>query len=129
MRELKKPSRMRWFPWILLASALVMAAIPGSFLSEIVPDFILKDGRDEVVHAIGFMFLTLGFRYWRGPYISPEKWLPGALVILICFAALHEGVQELITGRTPSGSDFMADLIGIAVGTALVLRFSPHSQS
>jgi len=111
----------RWFPWLLIGLALLAGWLPGSWFHELIPDEFRKAGRDQVLHAAGFMILTVGFRAWGKRGLAASAWLPGAILLLLVFAMLHEGVQALIPGRTHSWEDFRADLIGIAVGSALIL--------
>lgn len=108
----------RWLPWVALLLAAAMAMIPGDRLAHWLPDSLFRSGRDQVLHAIGFFVLTLSFRGWRGPGASPGRWIPGAVLILLLFALIHEAVQYMIPGRTNSLADFGADTIGIVVGVA-----------
>lgn len=108
----------RWLPWVALLLAALIAMVPGDLLLQWLPEFLFKPGRDQVLHAIGFFILTLCFRGWQGSQVRAGRWIPGAVVILIFFALIHEGVQKVIPGRTLSFSDFLADLVGIAVGVA-----------
>ena len=119
----------RWLPWVALLLAAAMALIPGDRLSDWLPETLSKPGRDQVLHAIGFFILTICFRGWQGSAASPGRWIPGAVVILMLFALLHEGVQYMIPGRTLSSADFLADMIGIVVGVAFcVLFLSPKKD-
>ena len=111
----------RWFPWLLIGLALLAGWLPGSLLNDAVPDMFRQPGRDKVLHSVGFMILLIGFRPWGKSAVSGADWLPGAVLLLILFGVLHEGVQALIPGRSLSWEDFVADLVGIALGAALVL--------
>ena len=120
-------SAARWLPWIALVLAAAVAMVPGDRLTQWIPEVLTKPGRDEVMHAVGFFILTLCFRGWRGPSASPVRWIPGAMVILILFALVHEGVQLWIPGRVISSGDLLADGIGIVVGiTFCLLLKSPE---
>ena len=66
---------------------------------------------------------------WGKSRLDVGSWLPGVVFLLSVFATLHEGVQALIPGRTHSWADFRADLIGIAVGSALVLLWDRPRNS
>lgn len=110
-----------WFPWLLIGLALLAGWLPGSLLNEAVPDVFRQQGRDKVLHAVGFMILLFGFRPWGKSKVPAADWLPGTLLLLVLFGLLHEGVQALIPGRSLSWEDFVADLIGIAMGASLVL--------
>ena len=113
----------RWFPWLLIGLALLAGWLPGSMIREAVPDAFQQEGRDKVLHAIGFMVLLLGFRPWGRNRVAVSEWLPGTVLLLILFALIHEGVQVLIPGRALSWEDLLADGIGIAVAASLVLLF------
>ena len=114
-------SAARWLPWIALVLAAAVAMVPGDRLTQWIPEVLTKPGRDEVMHAVGFFILTLCFRGWRGPSAPPARWIPGAMVILMLFALVHEGVQRWIPGRALSTGDLVADGIGIVVGVAFCL--------
>ena len=113
----------RWFPWLLIGLALLAGWLPGSMVKEAVPEAFQQEGRDKVLHALGFMLLLFGFRPWGKPKTAVADWLPGTILLLLLFALIHEGVQMLIPGRALSWEDFMADVIGIAMAASLVLLF------
>ncbi len=117
-------SAWRWIPWLALTMAAAAAMVPGDVLADWLPEALSKPGRDKVLHAAGFFLLVLCFRGWQGPAAAPFRWIPGAVVILVLFALLHEGIQTLIPGRFLSSGDFFADVIGIVVGVAVCLLFS-----
>ena len=119
----------RWLPWVALVLAAAVALVPGDRLAQWLPESLSKPGRDQVLHAAGFFFLTVCFRGWQGPVAAPSRWIPGALVILILFALIHEGIQVLIPGRTISSADLFADGIGIIVGVAFCLLLSQSKKS
>ncbi|MEE2855906.1 MAG: VanZ family protein [Planctomycetota bacterium] len=104
--------------------AAVVGWLPGDRIGQL-PEALLLPGRDLVLHAVGFCFLTLTFRGWRGPRTSTSRWLPGAVVILVLFALIHEAAQGLVPGRHRDLQDLMADLMGILVGTAISLLIFP----
>ena len=118
------PSAGRWLPWITLLLAAVVGWLPGDRIGQL-PEALLLPGRDLVLHAVGFCFLTLTFRGWRGRRTSTSRWLPGAVVILVLFALVHEAAQGLVPGRHRDLQDLMADLMGILVGTAISLLIFP----
>ncbi|NRA75682.1 MAG: VanZ family protein [Planctomycetes bacterium] len=108
----------RWLPWMALVLAAAVAMVPGDRLAQWIPEVLTKPGRDEVMHAAGFFILTLCFRGWRGWSAPPMRWIPGAMVILMLFALVHEGLQGWIPGRVLSSGDLVADGSGIVVAVA-----------
>ncbi|MDA1053668.1 MAG: VanZ family protein [Planctomycetota bacterium] len=76
-------------------------------------------GSDKVCHFIGYFGLTLVFLWY-----STSKSIQFAL-LLVGTAAIHGGATELlqqhVPGRVSDWSDFQANLLGIAVGTAIGL--------
>ena len=106
------PSAGRWLPWITLLLAAVVGWLPGDRIGEL-PEALLRPGRDLV--------LTLTFRGWRGRHTATSRWLPGAVVILVLFALIHEAAQELVPGRHRDLQDLLADLMGILIGSAISL--------
>lgn len=94
---------------------------------EAIPEAFQQEGRDKVLHALGFMLLLFGFRPRRKEGVPVRDWLPGTILLLILFALIHEGVQVLIPGRSLSWDDFWADLIGIAMAASVVLLFDKSS--
>ena len=117
----------RWFPWLLIGLALLAGWLPGSLMKEAIPEAFQQEGRDKVLHALGFMLLLFGFRPRRKQGIPVRDWLPGTILLLLLFAVVHEGVQVLIPGRSLSWEDFWADLVGIAMGASVVLLFDRSS--
>ncbi|MDE0961439.1 MAG: VanZ family protein [Planctomycetota bacterium] len=107
----------------------IAGLLPGDWIVENLPRSWLAPGRDKIAHAIGFMLLTLTFRFWRGPRSTPIQWIPGSLLILTIFALLHELTQQLIPGRSPDGADLVADLIGIVGGVLLASWLLPPNSS
>ena len=114
------PAAGRWLPWITLMLAAVVGWLPGDRIGEL-PEVLLRPGRDLVLHAVGFCLLTLTFRGWRGRHTPTSRWLPGAVVILVLFALIHEAAQELVPGRHRDLQDLLADLMGILIGSAISL--------
>ncbi len=103
----------------------IAGLLPGEWIAETVPCSWLAPGRDKIGHAVGFMLLTLTFRFWRGRGAAPAEWIPGSVLILTGFALSHEYSQRWIPGRTPDGEDLVADLLGIAVGILLAVWLLP----
>jgi VanZ family protein len=91
-----------------LATTVVGLLTPSSQLPEdLPPDFLL--------HAMGFGVPTLlavfAARNGRG--------LINAVTIITLVALASEAAQALVPGRTVSALDFVADLLGIALGACL----------
>ncbi|HIG06436.1 MAG TPA: VanZ family protein [Planctomycetes bacterium] len=118
-------SQWRWFPWVVMVLVAIAGLLPGEWIAETVPCSWLAPGRDKIGHAVGFMLLTLTFRFWRGRGAAPAEWIPGSVLILTGFALSHEYSQRWIPGRTPDGEDLVADLLGIAVGILLAVWLLP----
>jgi len=91
----------------------------------------LRQWDDLVAYAgHGFMFCTLAFLVWRvlrgwprGAVESRIISLPSATVILSGLYAASDEVHQMSTpGRTASLADWLADMVGIAIAVALLVR-------
>jgi VanZ family protein len=111
----------------LLAAGLWLAAI--FFLTlwprppEILPDLPSLPGADKATHAL--LYAVEGWLLVRSARPRP---LPGARIgrlalavalALIPIALVNEALQWLVPPRTPEWGDFVADVVGGAVGAWL----------
>ena len=93
-----------------LIAVIALSVIP----SALYPDMNVSD---KLGHMAAYTALALvGGLAFRGR--SANWLLPAALVLL---GMGLEGVQAFVPGRTPSGYDILANVIGIALGTAAVI--------
>ena len=117
--EDQNPSRSsrRWWPWIGYWSGLfVIMHVP---LPTGAPAIV---GGDKGIHFALYLVLTLlGGRCQRasGARASVPSLILWA-VIYTAYAAFDEWLQQF-TGRFTSFGDFVADVIGVAAGTALLI--------
>lgn len=80
---------------------------------------------DKAAHAIAFYVLTLGL------FLSAPNWRRTDLALFaLAFGVLVEVAQGL-TGREMSGSDVLADALGVAAATApgVVERLRHHTRT
>ena len=99
----------------LLATVLGLALVPEEWLwgSGGLSSFFLSD---KLVHGVTFVTLALWF---SGQYAPPSYW---RLVLgLAAFGLLIEVIQRMVSYRTADGMDFVADLVGIAIGMSIAL--------
>lgn len=102
---------MSWL-WIgvgLCALVLYMAIRPSNGAPPLFPGF------DKVMHAS--VFAVLG-SWFAALSVAPKRW-PLVALALAAFGAAIEGLQAL-TGRDPSVWDWVADMVGIAIGITLL---------
>ena len=106
--------RRRWLPSVVWGIAiLAVSSLPDLDIG--VPWF---PGCDKIMHFIEYSILGVGLRYWSGG--RRPLFLAGGAG----FAALDEFHQAYIPGRQASVLDWLADLIGVAVGFLAAGRFT-----
>jgi len=79
----------------------------------------LPAGADKVVHATTFMALGL-----IGHATQSRRWW----FVLMVWAAVSEGGQTFVPGRTPSLGDLVADSIGIALAMTWATLHARRTQ-
>jgi len=96
------------------ALIFLMSSIPGSDLPDM--PFI---SFDKIVHAIEFgLFGMLLFRAFRFPLSLPYPYLL-TLGVGVPYAALDEFHQLFVPGRSCDIRDFIMDILGLIVFTAV----------
>jgi hypothetical protein len=106
--------RRRWLPAVAWGAAiLTVSSLPDLDLG--VPLF---PGCDKIMHFIEYSILGVGLRYWSGG----ARRLP--LAGGVGFAAIDEFHQKYVPGRQASLLDWVADVVGVAVGLLASGRFT-----
>jgi VanZ family protein len=120
-----KPIKAYWLAFAWAAIILLLTGLPGKDL----PDYDIWDFEIEDKLAHIFVFALLGWLLIRSyRRMKQSKKVPQKIVFLnvgvaIAFAALTEILQDLIfVGRFASITDFLADTIGILLGTVFALK-------
>jgi VanZ family protein len=110
----------RWFPliaWIVVIFGL--SSIPGISIKG--PD--IPGGIDKVAHFVEYAILA--FVLHRGiRFRNEHSGLSLIIIVASCalvIAVLDELYQSLIPGRESSVADVVADVAGMAVGTAVAV--------
>jgi VanZ family protein len=110
-------------PATLCAAAILLAsALPTRvFVPRDVPAVAL-DLLEYAFHFGAFFVLTLVVLRLRPrrPAVAAIHWLPLAVIAGVAIGS--ELLQFLTRGRTPSVSDFIADLVGAALAFLVVVR-------
>jgi VanZ family protein len=108
-------------PWLALCAmyvALIFFASSLPYLRAPGPDFQLKD---KLAHCVEYG--VLGWLMSRA--MSPARGVPAAVEVLwfvaagASIAALDEVFQGTVAGRVTDVTDWTADVIGLALGSAL----------
>ncbi len=109
--------RIPFFIW--MAVILSVSSIPEPTLQKV--GFSVKDYLAHGVEYSILGFLSLRLVRAEGKKL-PWSWL---LVVLVafCMGAVDETYQRLIPGRTPSWSDFAADLVGSLAGAWIAIVY------
>jgi len=76
---------------------------------------------DKALHSTGFVVLAgvLGL-FLAVRYCFSIRWLAFMMAVLAAYAVFDEWTQALVPNRTPDLRDWLADLLGAAIGTALI---------
>ncbi|WP_394418473.1 VanZ family protein [Sulfitobacter sp. 1A13191] len=96
-----------WLTFGLSVCIAVVTLIPSKAAPEV-------PGGDKVHHVLAFMALTL----------PSAAFYPKALLRVVLAAAFYAGLIEVIqpfVGRSGEPADFLADLLGIAIGAIIGL--------
>ena len=121
-----------------LTSAALLCVIAGILVAVLLPATSLGDegsalrslSQEEswVVHAMLFsaLGLTVGLRLAAAdPRRTTTNWVVASVVLIAAFATATEVAQLGAEGRTPSVGDWIADLIGMAIGLTIAARYGP----
>ncbi|WP_435988413.1 VanZ family protein [Sulfitobacter sp. SH24] len=103
----RRRSIASWLTFGLSVCIAVLTLIPSNAGPHV-------PGGDKVHHVLAFMALTL----------PSAVFYPKALVRVVLAAALYAGLIEIIqpfVGRSGEIADFLADLLGIAIGAMIGL--------
>lgn len=98
----------RWLLAIAMVALLALSLMPASISAP-------STGWDKSNHALGFAALAF-FAHWARPAS-----IPMALLGLLGYGALIEGLQSLTPDRLAEWSDLWADGVGLLVGAVLAL--------
>ena len=99
---------------IIVGSLLPSNSDPMLELDFLMTNFAISD---KVVHCLGYAFLAL-----VPPLIvSTMRRVLGAVLGLALLGLLLEFAQQLVPGRTCDMADFLANDVGLALGTTLGL--------
>lgn len=111
---------LAWVPAVVYIGLIfAVSSIPGS-LHGVIPFRIF----DKVAHAVEFtglgLFLTVAFR-GSLPRTSMRNVVLLVLVVGLSIGVLDELYQHFVPGRAVEFLDWVADTIGVVVGTALAM--------
>jgi VanZ family protein len=115
MLSLRYARRWRIAGILLLAIVLAGALVPADWFWSEGPDS-LHFITDKWVHGLTFAVLALWF---SGQYARHSYWR--LITGLVAFGLLIEATQRMVSYRTADWMDFLADLIGLAIGMAIAL--------
>jgi VanZ family protein len=102
--------------WIMCFTVMAGAVMPQSNSPQL---FALAD---KVVHTVAFLVLTLvGLRAY------PRQVLV-MVVVLIALGGLIEILQGYTSTRSQEWEDFLADILGVGLGTLLAKQLWPDKQ-
>ncbi|MCX8013630.1 MAG: VanZ family protein [Rectinema sp.] len=107
------------YKWTILSAALVLTILllPSALFLKMPSRSLLND---KTVHAILFGFMTavfsLEYRHWKKLHAP----LIPTFLAISAFAYLTEIAQSVTPSRHYDLRDFLADLVGIAVGIMAV---------
>ncbi|MEX0866515.1 MAG: VanZ family protein [Pirellulales bacterium] len=105
-----------------MSAILLVLVWSGAFLATHLPKMpSVVPSSDKTLHFLGFMVLAgvLGlFLAVRRQFAF--RWLAAMLAVLAVYAAFDELTQMLVPNRHADWRDWVADMNGAAIGTALV---------
>ncbi len=106
-----------WGPAVLWAAVLFALSELREIPEPLRPLAALDD---KLIHVLLYSTLgaALAWGRWRGPIRPPHALL---LAVGYLYGALDEWHQGFVPGRTPSVGDWVADVIGVTLGYAVVL--------
>ena len=106
-----------WLP-VAVYMAIIFVLSAQSYL----PTPLIFGGHDKLEHFL--IYLGLALLAFRGAVISPLMWRSGPYFQSLCLAALYgasdEYHQRFVPGRTADALDWLADVLGAAVGLVIV---------
>lgn len=112
LRPLRRPRLWLWL-WILaLAAGLALCVLP-------LPAVAVPRGFDKIEHALGYFVLGA----YATNLFARGRALAFALLGLLAFGAMIEGIQALVPWRSAELMDWLANAVGVALGG--VLAFTP----
>ena len=100
---------------LLLAMVLAGALVPADWLWSEGPSSPFFN-TDKWIHGLTFTALALWF---SGQYARHSYWR--LITGLVAFGLLIEVTQRMVSYRTADWMDFLADLLGLAIGMAIAL--------
>jgi len=100
---------------LLLAMVLAGALVPADWLWSEGPSSPFFN-TDKWIHGLTFTALALWF---SGQYARHSYWR--LITGLVAFGLLIEATQRMVSYRTADWMDFLADLLGLAIGMAIAL--------
>ncbi len=100
---------------LLLAVVLAGALVPADWFWSEGPSSLFFI-TDKWMHGLTFTALALWF---SGQYARHSYWR--LITGLIAFGLLIEATQRMVSYRTADWMDFLADLLGLAIGMAIAL--------
>ena len=104
--------------WIALSVILVAAVVYGSLQPDFGPD--VPANFDKVEHFAAYLGLALWF---TGLYARSRYWIVAAS--LVAFGLAIEAAQDAMNlGRSAEALDMAANVLGVAIGLAIALRWS-----
>ena len=107
------PLRLGWL-WLglgmgMLIIILVLALLP---VSEVDTPSL----PDKVLHGLAFAFLMV----WFGGVFETRRW-PVLAAALLIYGGLMELLQATTAYREPELMDMLADVVGLVIGTGILL--------
>jgi VanZ family protein len=120
---LKRSTELTLRPWILVVGYLALifgiSSIPQSQLSHAI--FRVSDKLAHLAEYSGFgLLLTLAA---RGSLRRTRRWLLMVIVVLVgaTIGALDETYQMTVPGRERELLDWVADVMGVLIGTCIAM--------
>lgn len=116
LREFSRP-RLWLLIWIVaLKLGLIVCLVP-------LPPIAVPSGFDKIEHAVGYFLLAA----YAAMLFSRGRPLMVALIVLLAFGALVEGLQALVPWRSADLMDWFANAAGVGLGT--LVAFTPASAA
>ena len=110
-----------WFVYLPLiihwAAIFVLTSIPG----DSVPEFALDDKlKHFTAYFVLTIFLTFALKFQNRREIIRIKYLLVSFIITVIYSTIDEIHQVFIPGRSAEIWDWLANLMGILLGLALI---------
>jgi VanZ family protein len=110
LREFRRP-RLWLLLWIIaLKLGLIVCLLP-------LPAMAVPSGFDKIEHAVGYFLLAA----YAVMLFARGRPLAFAILGLLAFGALVEGLQALVPWRSAELMDWIANSVGVASGALLAL--------